>query len=148
MRNQRGLSRPQAAERLGISVWSLRELEKAGVLVPDVGKLPGERRRYSLLTVGEYLKARGDRSPNAIPPRRTTKEALDDETAAEVFTALVNGKTKIEIVTYLRVHPDQVEKLALTFAKMKREEDQSIPPAPCVKCGTSTARFCGGCVGR
>jgi DNA-binding transcriptional MerR regulator len=147
MQSPRGLTRPQAAERLGISVWTLRELEKAGKIVPDVGHKPGEQRRYSLLTIAEYLKSTGRRAPSAPLQRRTAKEGLDDETAAEVFTALVNGKSKIEIVTYLRVHPEQVEKLALQFAKMKREEDQSIPPSPCVKCGTSTARFCGGCVG-
>jgi DNA-binding transcriptional MerR regulator len=139
----KGLSRSQAAEALGISIRRLRDLERDGRLVPTGKK--GQRRRFDEMAVERLARNRGARPRIAIaePGKRPTY-LVDNETAAKIFDRLVAQMSKIEIVRELRVHPEALEQVSESFARMQREAGQ-LPIPRCAKCGENPARFCGKC---
>lgn len=139
------LSRGETAAKLGLSIWSLRHYEDTGRIKP-VNPQKGVPRRYTEHEIARFISEEG-RSPMPMRSKSVHKVTAQAELAASVFDLLAAGLTKIEIVQRLRAHPDDVDAIALKYEKMRREqEDGTSLPAPCVKCGDSAARFCGGCV--
>ena len=106
------LTRKQVADRLGLSVSSVRRLEREGVLTPAIGQ--GGVRLFCTDQV-EAVRVYRERNeePEGLPtvPAAQTLAPTDGALAALAFAHFDQGETPIQVVQALELSPDRVKQL-------------------------------------
>jgi len=104
------ITRRQVADRLGLSISSVRRLEREGVLTPEIGE--GGVRLFSAEQV-EQVRMHREAEPKA-QPAPSVAEALvpiDGALAALAFAHFDQGETPIQVVQVLELPPRTVKQL-------------------------------------
>jgi hypothetical protein len=99
----RTLTRGAVAKRLGVSIATVRRLEASGKLKPTVDE--NDVRHFS----EEEIESLGSAKPE-------TTRIDPGERAARAWDQLAKGASVFDLVTTLRMHPDEATKLAAQFA--------------------------------
>lgn len=99
----RTLTRGAVAKRLGVSIATVRRLEASGKLKPTVDE--NDVRHFS----EEEIESLGSAKPE-------TTRIDPGERAARAWDQLAKGASVFDLVTTLRMHPDEATKLAEKFA--------------------------------
>lgn len=106
------LTRKQVADRLGLSVSSVRRLEREGVLTLAIGQ--GGVRLFSTEHV-EVVRAQRERNkePEGLPTvsAAQTLAPTDGALAALAFAHFDQGEAPIQVVQALELPPDRVKQL-------------------------------------
>ncbi|MBM4354673.1 MAG: MerR family transcriptional regulator [Deltaproteobacteria bacterium] len=124
------MTRAKAARSLGVGISTVRRMEERGELHPAIDPATRER----LFDPGEIARVAASRDREVCggdptAPPMVAAVWTEGDLAAAVFELLDAGQTLVSIVVELHAPPEQIEKAAQAWCRLK-EQDLNSPSVP------------------